>query len=128
MHKAIFPVYPIEFLGLLVLPILVGFANVGGIGGGGLTIPLLMTFWGFNTKESIALSSSMQFVGSVVRYFYSFKTKHPEKDSTHIDYGIVIVMLPLVILGSFLGVLLNIILPPVALSIMLTVLLVVLTM
>lgn len=114
-------------MGLFFLPILIGFANVGGIGGGGLTIPLLITFWGFNTKESIALSGSMQFVGSVVRYFYSVNSKHPEKSATHIDYGIVIVMLPLVVLGSFLGVLINIILPPVILSIMLTVLLIILT-
>ena len=127
MHKSIFPIYPIEFLGLVCLPILIGFANVGGIGGGGLTIPLLITFWGFNTKESIALSGFMQFIGAVVRYFYSFNSKHPEKSATHIDYGIVIVMLPLVVLGSFLGVLINIILPPVILSIMLTVLLVILT-
>ena len=69
----------------------------------------------------------MQFIGSVVRYFFSFNLKHPEKDSTHIDYGIVIVMLPLVILGSFFGVLINIVLPPVILSIMLTILLILLT-
>jgi uncharacterized membrane protein YfcA len=100
---------------------------VGGIGGGGLTIPLLMSFWGFNTKESIAISGFQAFVGAVVRYFYSFNSRHPEKDSTHIDYGIVIVMLPLVILGSFIGVIVNIIMPPIVLSIMLTLLLVVLT-
>lgn len=68
----------------------------------------------------------MQFVGSIVRYFYSVNTRHPEKQATHIDYGIVIVMLPLVVLGSFLGVLVNIMLPPIILSIMLTILLVIL--
>jgi uncharacterized membrane protein YfcA len=126
-HKSIFPILPVELLGLIILPILVGFANVGGIGGGGLIVSLLMTFFGFNTKESISLSGSMQFVGSVVRYFYSINSKHPEKDSTHIDYGIVIVMMPLVILGAFMGVLLNVILPPIILSIVLTGVLVLLT-
>ena len=58
-HKFIFPIYPIEFLGLFIMPMLVGFANVGGIGAGGLTVSLLMTFFGFNTKESIALSVCM---------------------------------------------------------------------
>ena len=70
-HKSIFPILPVELLGLIILPILVGFANVGGIGGGGLIVSLLMTLFGFNTKESISLSGSMQFAGSVVRYFYS---------------------------------------------------------
>lgn len=117
-----------EFLGLIVLPMMVGFANVAGIGGGGLTIPLLLLFWGFNTKESISLSCSIQFVGSVVRYFFTTDTKHPEKNSTHIDYGIVIVMLPLVILGSFIGVLVNIIFPPLYITLLLTILLLLLTL
>ena len=58
-HKAVFPIYPVEFIGLVVLTILIGFANAGGTGGGGLTVPILMTFWGFNTKESIAMSGCM---------------------------------------------------------------------
>lgn len=44
-----------------------------------------------------------------------------------IDYGIVIVMMPLVLVGSFTGVLLNIMLPPIILSSILTVVLVLLT-
>ena len=128
VHKGVFPIYPIEFVGLAILPILIGFANVGGVGGGGLTVPMLLTFWGFTTKQAIAISSFMQFTGSVVRFFYSINGKHPEKEATHIDYGIVIVMLPLVILGSFVGVIINIVLPPVVLSIILFLLLVALTL
>ena len=126
-HKAIFPIIPMEFVGLIVLPTIVGFANVGGIGGGGLIVSILMTFFGFNTKESISLSTSVQCFGAAFRYFYSLDTKHPEKESTHIDYGIVIYMMPLVILGAFAGVLLNIILPPVIISLWLTLTLLVLT-
>lgn len=44
-----------------------------------------------------------------------------------IDYGIVIVMMPLVLMGSFLGVLVNIMLPPILLSSFLTVILLMLT-
>ena len=40
-----------------------------------------------------------------------------------IDYGIVIVMMPLVLVGSFVGVLVNIMLPPILLSLFLTVIL-----
>ena len=45
-----------------------------------------------------------------------------------IDYSIVIVMLPLVLVGSFVGVLLNIILPPLILSAILTAILILLTL
>ena len=45
-----------------------------------------------------------------------------------IDYGIVIVMMPLVLVGSFTGVLLNIMLPPIILSSILTIILLALTL
>jgi uncharacterized membrane protein YfcA len=109
------------------LPALVGLANVAGIGGGGITVPIVMICWGFSTKESVAISGATIFVGSVVRFFYSIDRKHPEKKATSIDYGIVIVMLPLVLVGSFTGVLVNIMLPPLILSGILTLLLIYLT-
>jgi hypothetical protein len=49
-HKGIFPMYLPEFLGFLILPALVGLANVAGIGGGGITVPIVMICWGFTTK------------------------------------------------------------------------------
>jgi len=39
-----------EFVGLFVLSALIGMANVGGIGGGGMTVPLVAICWGFTTK------------------------------------------------------------------------------
>jgi uncharacterized membrane protein YfcA len=112
----------------LILPALVGLANVAGIGGGGITVPVVMICWGFDTKQSVAISGATIFVGSVVRFFYSIDRKHPEKKATSIDYGIVIVMLPLVLVGSFTGVLVNIVLPPIILSSILTLLLIYLTL
>ena len=56
MHKTVFPIFPKEFLGMVVLPFLMAMANIGGITGGGLTVPLLITFWGFGMKEAIAIS------------------------------------------------------------------------
>ena len=122
-HKDIFPIFPLEFAGVIILPVLLGMANVGGIGGGGLIIPFLMTFWGFDTKEAIAISNMTIFVGAITRYLYNYKQKHPEKRATQIDYGIVIVMMPLVMVGSFTGVLVNIMLPSLMLAIILTALL-----
>jgi uncharacterized membrane protein YfcA len=60
------------------------------------------------------------FLGAVVRYLYNIKEKHPEKEATPIDYGMVIFMLPLVILGSYSGVLCNIMLPDVTITILIT--------
>ena len=109
------------------MTILLALANVGGIGGGGLIIPIIMSMFSFTTKEAIAISGFTIFTGSVARFIYSWHQRHPDKDSTMIDYGIVIVMMPLVLVGSFVGVLLNIMLPPVLLSTILTIILMLLT-
>jgi uncharacterized membrane protein YfcA len=44
---------PWEFSGIFILPFLIGLSNVAGIGGSGLVIPLVMSFWGFETKQAI---------------------------------------------------------------------------
>lgn len=36
-----------EILGILILPILLGLANNGGVGGGGLIIPICIALFGF---------------------------------------------------------------------------------
>ena len=126
-HKGILPIYNREIIGIIVLTVLVALANVGGVGGGGLIIPVIMGFFSFNTKQAIAISGFTIFTGSVARFLYSFNQRHPEKDATMIDYGIVIVMMPLVSIGSFVGVLINIMLPPILLSLFLTIILILLT-
>ena len=119
--------YAIEFAGIFVLSALIGMANVGGIGGGGMTVPLVAICWGFSTKQSIAISGCTIFIGAIVRYFYSYGKKHPEKKATIIDYGIVIVMLPLVVCGGAVGVLVNLTFAPAYLTLTLTFLLLALT-
>ena len=71
-HKGIFPIYLSEFMGLVVMTILLALANVGGIGGGGLIIPIIMAMFSFTTKEAIAISGFTIFTGSVARLIYSW--------------------------------------------------------
>jgi uncharacterized membrane protein YfcA len=48
---------------------LLGLANIAGIGGGGLVIPLAMGCWGFSTSEAVAISNSTSFLGAMLRFF-----------------------------------------------------------
>ena len=111
--------YVSEFIGILVLPVLLAFANVGGIGGGGLIVPITMALFQFTMKSSIVISGFTIFTGAVARFLYQWNNKHPKKNSTIIEYSIVIVMMPMVLVGSFVGVLLNIYLPSLVLAIIL---------
>jgi uncharacterized membrane protein YfcA len=108
--------------------LLLGFANNGGIGGGGLIIPICISMFGFNTIESIALSNSTIWVGALVKYFgFSLLQMDQAKGTTIVDYNIASIMMPLVMTGSYVGVIISHFLPDAVLTIILIVLLVYLT-
>lgn len=93
---------------------------MAGIGGGGIVIPFCMTFFGFQTKNAIALSGFTILACSVTRYIVSLNEKHPEKNAVIIDYGLATIMLPVVMMGSMTGVLINIMFPNLILTACLT--------
>jgi uncharacterized membrane protein YfcA len=127
-HKGVFPMQTSEIFGVFALTALTVLANVGGIGGGGIIIPVTIALFGFSTKEAIALSGALIYSGSLARFAMQINERHPQKDSTLIEYNIVILMLPLVLVGSFIGVLVNIMTPNIILSSFLTLILIVLAM
>lgn len=74
------------------------------------------------------MSNATIFVGAAVKYFgFSIFQKHPQKGTTIVDYNLCAIMLPLVLAGSFVGVIISNILPEAVLTIILVVLLVYLT-
>ena len=127
VHKSIFPMVPLEIEGSVVLMILMTLAVISGIGGGGIVVPLLMTYYELEMKQAIAVSGFTILTGSIARYFSTINNRHPEKDTTTIEYGLSNVMLPAVLIGSNLGVFFNMIMPSIVLQILLTVLLLFLT-
>jgi uncharacterized membrane protein YfcA len=76
--------------------VLVGLAQVGGIGGGGVIIPICISCFGFSIRFSIALSNAIIFTGCVARYFiFSCRDKHPTiKNKSLIDHSLTAIMLP----------------------------------
>ena len=78
--------------------------NIAGIGGGGGAVPIIMGFFKFDTKQAVALSSFTILCGSVLRFCYNFKDKHPEKpDVVLVDYSLAVIMMPTTLAGSQLG-------------------------
>lgn len=111
LHKHIFPLHESELLGTVVLTILMALAVISGIGGGGIIVSLLMSFYKLNTREAIAVSGFTIFAGSISRFVITLKKRHPEKDAPVIDYSLANIMLPTVLIGSLVGVFLNLMLP-----------------
>lgn len=127
-HKPIYPFLPSEVIGIVILPLLLGLANIGGIGGGGLIIPLAIGCWGFATTEAVSISNSTILFGSILRFVgFSIHQKHPSADKTVIDYNLASIMMPAVLLGAFSGLYLSAMLPEALITILLTLILLFLT-
>jgi len=59
-------------------------------------------FFGWDDlKIAIAISSFSIFISTFTRFFYNWKERHPEKpNTTSLDYGLAIVMMPLTLIGT----------------------------
>mmetsp|Transcript_41767 Transcript_41767/g.40111 ORF Transcript_41767/g.40111 Transcript_41767/m.40111 type:complete len:81 (+) Transcript_41767:266-508(+) len=80
---------------------------MAGIGGGGLIVLIYMIFFDFTTKASVAITSFSILICSIFRYILNRKHQHPEKEAVCLEYGIASVMLPMVLVGSLIGVYIN---------------------
>ncbi|KAL4128334.1 hypothetical protein PRIC2_007323 [Phytophthora ramorum] len=83
----------------------------GGIGGGGLLVPMYI-FAGLNPKHAIPLSKVTIFGSAVAMYVVNLRRKHPlNRNRPLIDFGLVGLMEPTTLIGTVFGVMLNHIFP-----------------
>ncbi|CAN6204228.1 unnamed protein product [Urochloa humidicola] len=107
---------PMEIGWRIVLGSLIGLfgaacGSVGGVGGGGIFVPMLALIIGFDPKSSTAISKCMIMGGSVSTVYYNLKLKHPTLDMPLIDYDLALLMQPMLMLGVSIGVIFNVIFP-----------------
>jgi uncharacterized membrane protein YfcA len=124
-HKYVYPLSFKEAIGLFMIIIGSALSNAGGIGGGGLLIPILLLLLGFYTHEAIPISKLMIFTGAITSFFLGFRQKHPFRNSISIDYNIPMLLVPFLLLGTMIGVTLNKVTPPWVILISLTLVLVI---
>ena len=129
-HKSVLPMTTSEIVGTSMVPFLFFAAQSGGLAGGGSALPVTMFFFGFDTKQAIALSNASICAGSIVRYLYLFRRSHPLKEGKGVlvDYSIASIMLPMIVVGATLGVMVNKTLPSVVIAAILFVLLAMMTL
>ncbi|CAN6162245.1 unnamed protein product [Urochloa humidicola] len=115
--KAYHHVWPQMKIGWrIVVGSLIGFfgaacGSVGGVGGGGIFVPMLALIIGFDPKSSTAISKCMIMGGSISTVYYNLKLKHPTLDMPLIDYDLALLMQPMLMLGVSIGVIFNVIFP-----------------
>jgi len=70
---------PMEIVAIIILPILLAFASVGGVGGGVVVVPIVIGFYQMAPKEAIAISAVIVFESAFIRFFFfSAWREHPE--------------------------------------------------
>lgn len=100
-------------------------SNAGGIGGGGLLIPILLLILKFYTHEAIPISKLMIFTGALTSFILGFKQSHPYRIGITIDYNIPYLIVPFLLFGTMVGVSLNKVLPPWIILVSLTLVLII---
>ncbi|WVZ22258.1 hypothetical protein V8G54_000802 [Vigna mungo] len=97
----------------IVVGSIVGFfgaalGSVGGVGGGGIFIPMLTLIIGFDAKSSTAISKCMIMGAAVSTVYYNLRFRHPTLDLPVIDYDLALLFQPMLMLGISIGVAFNV--------------------
>ncbi|KAJ8764542.1 hypothetical protein K2173_006282 [Erythroxylum novogranatense] len=108
------PVWPeMEFGWKIVVGSIVGFfgaalGSVGGVGGGGIFVPMLTLIVGFDPKSSTAISKCMIMGAAGSTVYYNLRLRHPTLDMPLIDYDLALLFQPMLMLGISIGVAFNV--------------------
>jgi uncharacterized membrane protein YfcA len=102
----------------------VALCSGGGIGGGGILVPLYILLDGLDEHQAIPLSKVVIFGAAFTDFWLYRDLRHPaQKWRSLISYDLAVIMEPLILFGTVVGVLLNIILPTLAIGVALIILL-----
>ncbi|KAK7262848.1 hypothetical protein RJT34_30429 [Clitoria ternatea] len=82
--------------------------SVGGVGGGGIFIPMLTLIIGFDAKSSTAISKCMIMGAAGSTVYYNLRLRHPTLDMPVIDYDLALLFQPMLMLGISIGVAFNV--------------------
>lgn len=85
------------------------FGSVGGVGGGGIFVPMLTLIIGFDAKSSTAISKCMIMGAAGSTVYYNLKLRHPTLDMPIIDYDLALLFQPMLMMGISIGVAFNVV-------------------
>ena len=122
-HKPLHPLDSNDYTGFLCATLGLMIAAGGGIGGGGILVPIYILVMGFSPKHAIPLSNITVFGGACANVYLNSKKRHPLADRPLVDWDLILVMEPLTIAGALIGAFLNKLLPEGLLVVMLVLLL-----
>ena len=98
----------VQALGVLLIFVNTSFANSAGIGGGPITVCILMYLFDVDSTKAIALSQISIFGGSIIATAIKTTFKHPiKRKHSLIDYKLITLVIPILMISSSTGSLLT---------------------
>ncbi|KAL7524516.1 hypothetical protein ACHAWF_000984, partial [Thalassiosira exigua] len=123
-HDSLIPIQLSDIIGLICAALGLMLAAGGGIGGGGILVPVYILILGFLPKHAIPLSNVTVFGGAIANTLRNYRKRHPTADRPLIDWDLIVVMEPPTLAGTLIGANLNKMLPETVIAVMLVILLV----
>jgi len=121
-HKTLLPLDVRDIVAFPCVTIALTIAAFGGIGGGGVLLPIYILVLHFHMKEAVALANATILGGAIANVWFASQTRHPYADRPLIAWDLILLFEPLVIFGSVFGSFANKLLPDVILEVILVVL------
>ena len=107
MQKALLPLDGNDYLVVVLTFFASALGAAGGIGGGGIMVPMLVSLGGFSVHHAIPLTQATVFGASLMNLVHNFKKRHPDFDRPLIDYHTALMLEVTTLLGTVVGVDLN---------------------
>ncbi|OMJ88176.1 hypothetical protein SteCoe_9909 [Stentor coeruleus] len=123
-HKYLFPLSGMEILGTLLIFVCSALANAGGQGGGPLMTLILISIFKYDTHIALPMVQLIILGGSFIGFILKVHVRHPTRSRPVIDYYILLLFTPPLLLGTTIGVLLGFIFPAWLILVLLTLVLI----
>ena len=122
-HKAFAPNDRSDYLGVGAAIVGLMIAAGGGIGGGGMLVPIYVLVLGFKPKFAIPLSNMTVLGGAITNVGMNARKRHPLANRSLVDWDLLILMEPLTLAGALVGGFVNKLAPEIVITVLLVVLL-----
>jgi uncharacterized membrane protein YfcA len=104
VHDNIFPVSVYTMFVYLLLPFGIMLTNVGGLSAGIFKVPILMDLLNYTVSKAATLTYPIVSGASLFNLTMLIPKRNPTKDTSLVDFNIVLILLPSVIFSTTLGV------------------------
>ena len=102
-HKDLFPLDASDYWGTFFVFLGLMVAASGGVGGGGILVPLFILVYQFQPKYAVAMSNFTIVGSSVTNIVMNLSKRHPLADRPLVDWDLILVMEPLTMVGAIVG-------------------------